>query len=117
MSLKMRRSKAPPQRELCPLERCMGLLAGAWTPHVIWHLSAGPRRFTELRADIPGVSAKVLSGRLRDLVAKGVLGRTEMLTSPPSVEYALTPLGQELMPAIQTIVDIGHRLKLERAAA
>ena len=79
-------------------------------PNVIWYLSEGPRRFGELRADIPGISAKVLTARLRQLEAKGVVTRTVMPTSPPSVEYALTELGRELIPAILAIVDVGKRL-------
>lgn len=115
MPLKVRKSKAPPEPD-CPLGRCMSLLGGAWTPNVIWRLSAGPRRFTELRQDLHGVSAKVLTARLRDLEAKGVVRREVRPTSPPSVEYSLTPLGRELMPAIQAIVEIGMKLKAGGAA-
>ena len=115
MSLKVRKSKAPPAVPGCPLTECMSLLGGAWTPNVIWHLAGGPRRFGELRRDMP-ISAKVLSARLRDLEDKGVLTRAVMPTSPPSVEYELTPLGEELMPAIRAIVEIGHRLKMARGA-
>jgi DNA-binding HxlR family transcriptional regulator len=111
MALKIRRSQAAPPLPGCPLSECMALLGGAWTPNVIWQLSGGPRRFGELRHDMHGVSAKVLSARLRDLEAKGVLLRHVRPTSPPSVEYSLTRLGMELMPAIQAIVEIGHRLK------
>ena len=114
MALKVRRNKAPEPIEGCPLSQCMSVLGGAWTPNVIWYLSGGPRRFGELRHDMPGVTAKVLSTRLRDLQAKGVVSRTVVPTSPPSAEYALTPLGQQLMPAIEAIVEIGHRLKAAR---
>jgi DNA-binding HxlR family transcriptional regulator len=75
------------------------------------NLSAQPRRFSELRIDIPGISARVLSARLRELVAKGVVTRSVLPTSPPSVEYALTDLGRELVPAIAAIVKVGHRLR------
>lgn len=111
MALKMRKSRVTPGPHGCPLTECMGLLGGAWTPNVIWCLSGGARRFSELRADIPVISAKVLSGRLRDLADKGVVERQVMPTSPPSVEYRLTSLGEELVPAIRTIVSIGERLK------
>jgi DNA-binding HxlR family transcriptional regulator len=57
------------------------------------------------------ISAKVLSARLRKLADKGVVERHVMPTSPPSVEYSLTPLGDELVPAINAIVSIGRRLK------
>ena len=73
-------------------------LEGAWTPNIIWYLSEGPRRFSELQGDIPAVSAKVLTARLRDLAEKGVVTRAVLDTSPPSVEYALTSLGGKLMP-------------------
>jgi DNA-binding HxlR family transcriptional regulator len=109
--LKIRKNKAPPPLPSCPLTECMALLGGAWTPNVIWYLSAGPRRFMELRIDMPGISAKVLSTRLRDLQRKGVVTRQVMPTSPPSVEYELTELGRELMPAIEAIVQVGHKLK------
>jgi DNA-binding HxlR family transcriptional regulator len=88
----------------------MGLLSGLWTPDVIWCLSEGARRFSELRRAIPTISAKVLSGRLRDLEERGVLVRTVMPTSPPTVEYSLTALGRELLPAIRAIVDVGSKL-------
>jgi DNA-binding HxlR family transcriptional regulator len=111
MALAMRRNKAPAPPHACPLTQCMAVLGGAWTPNVIWHLSGGPRRFTELRADIPAVSAKVLTARLRSLEAKGVVTRRVMPTSPPSVEYALTALGRELVPAIAAIAEVGHKLQ------
>lgn len=111
MALKVRKSKVEPPPEVCPLTECMALLGGAWTPNVIWYLSEGPRRFSELRGDIPGVSAKMLTARLRKLETAGVLQRTVRPTSPPSVEYALTALGRELIPAIDAIVTVGHKLK------
>lgn len=111
MPLKVRKNTSPSPPNGCPLTECMSVLGGAWTPNVIWNLSGGPRRFSELRLDIPGVSAKVLTGRLRELEAKGVVSRAVKPTSPPSVEYALTELGKELIPAIDAIVRVGHKLK------
>ena len=112
MSLKIRknRSVAPPEQRV--LTECMAIIAGAWAPNVIWHLRAGPRRFSELRLDIPPVSAKVLSQRLKELEARGVINRTIQPTTPPSVEYALTALGEELVPALSAIVDVGYKLKM-----
>lgn len=115
MALKLRKNKAPPPMRDCPLTQCMALLGGAWTPNVLWYLSGGARRFGELRADIPRISAKVLTARLRALERKGVITRTVMPTSPPSVEYALTPLGAQLIPAIKAIAAVGHKLKTRAA--
>jgi len=90
----------------------MDLLGGCWTPEVLWSLSEGPRRFSELRRDSPFISAKVMTSRLRDLEQRGVLTRTVMPTSPPTVEYELSELGKELLPAIRSIVEVGTRLLL-----
>jgi DNA-binding HxlR family transcriptional regulator len=86
----------------------MKFLRGAWTPNIIWYLIGGPRRFSELRADIPLISAKVLSARLKELEAIGIIVRTVQPTSPPSVEYSLTDLGHELVPAIEAIASVGR---------
>jgi DNA-binding HxlR family transcriptional regulator len=103
-------------RTQCPLSNCMEFIGGAWTPMILFHLCASPRRFSELRADIPLISAKVLTQRLRDLEQRGILSRKVTGSSPPSVEYALTALGHEFTPVIQAIAEVGQRLK-SRAAA
>ena len=115
MSLVRRKSKSPAAPE-CPLGLCMKLLAGAWTPNVIWALSGGPRRFSELRADIAGISAKVLSARLHELHERGVVLRRVAPTAPPSVEYSLTELGAELMPVLDANAGVTSRLRRRRAS-
>jgi DNA-binding HxlR family transcriptional regulator len=113
MPLPVRKNRASPP-PLCPLSECMALLRGAWAPNVIWYLSEQPRRFGELRVDIPRISARVLSARLRELEARGVVSRRVVPNSPPSVEYELTDLGRDLMPAIRAIVEVGHKLKMRQ---
>ncbi|PYD04325.1 transcriptional regulator [Pseudomonas syringae pv. maculicola] len=114
MSLKMRKSKVNHPVPECAVAACMWLLGGVWTPNLLWSLSGGPRRFGELRVDIPGISAKMLSVRLKEMEEKGVVVRTVLATSPPSAEYSLSELGLELLPAIEAIAKIGYRLRLER---
>jgi DNA-binding HxlR family transcriptional regulator len=111
MSLRVRKSKVSHPPTACPLGKCMSLLEGAWTPNVIWYLSGGPRRFGELKLDIPPVTAKVLTKRLRELEAKHVVVRRVLPTSPPSVEYGLTELGRELLPVLLAIIEVGEKLK------
>lgn len=111
MALKPRKSKAPPPPPGCPMAACMAVLGGAWTPSVIWKLSGGPRRFGELQRDIPGISPKMLTARLRELGEKGVVIRKVVPTSPPSVEYSLSVLGRELLPVIDSIVRVGTKLR------
>lgn len=115
MALKVKKNLSPPAPHDCPLTECMAIIGGAWTVNVIWSLRAGPRRFNELRIDIPPISAKVLTARLRELEGRGLVSRAVKPTSPPSVEYSLTKEGHELIPAIEAIVEVGHKLKLRSA--
>lgn len=117
MALKLRMNKSPQPPEPCALTDCMALISGAWAPNIIWCLRMGSRRFNELRVDIPPVSAKVLSTRLTDLQERGLIERNVRPTSPPSVEYELTTFGQELIPALEAIVQVGHKLKANKKLA
>lgn len=109
--VKRRKSKVSPPPSECQLSQCMRLLAGAWTAHVVWYLGEGERCFTELHTDLSGVSAKMLTARLRMLERAGVVSRLARPTSPPTVWYALTPVGEELRAALGNVVEIAHRLK------
>ena len=111
MALKLRKNKSPDPPPSCPLTECMAVIGGAWTVNVIWYLRAGPRRFSELGVDIPPISPKVLTTRLRELEERGIVRREVKPTSPPSVEYSLTEAGHELIPAIEAIVLVGEKLK------
>ncbi len=113
--VKRRKSKVPPPPTECPLGRCMRLLGGAWTAHVLWFLREGERCFTELQIDIGGVSAKMLTDRLRRLEREGIVERSTRPTSPPTVCYSLTPEGKELSVALANVVEVAQRVK--RAAA
>ena len=110
MPLPFRKNRVPRAQAPCPVSTCMELLGGAWTPATIWNLQAGPRRFSELQHDMAPISAKVLSQRLKELEQKGVVRRDVMSTSPPSVEYSLTDLGKEFIPAIAAIAQVGAKL-------
>ncbi|WP_428964264.1 winged helix-turn-helix transcriptional regulator [Micromonospora fluostatini] len=68
-----------------------------WTGMVLRCLASGPRRFTELRSALRGVTPKVLTETLRAMRRDGLLTRTEYPENPPRVEYALTPLGRSLL--------------------
>jgi DNA-binding HxlR family transcriptional regulator len=109
--VKRRKSTVPPPPSGCPLSQCMRLLAGAWTAHVIWYLREGARCFTELQTDMRGISAKMLTNCLRKLEREGVIERFTRATSPPTVWYSLTPVGQELGGALKHVVEIAQRLQ------
>ena len=103
----------------CPIEECVKFLAGAWTPHILWNLREKPRRFGELKRLLVGVSAKVLTTRLREHEERGLISRHVLPTSPQSVEYRMTALGHEIEPVLCAIAEMGHKLRAraaERAA-
>ncbi|HSR49445.1 MAG TPA: helix-turn-helix domain-containing protein [Acidobacteriota bacterium] len=106
-----RKSRVAPPPSGCPLDACMKLVGGAWTPNIIWYLRVNPRRFMELKSDLAGISAKTLTARLRRMEKDGVVCRQVKPTSPPTVEYSLTELGRRLLPAIEAIAAVGLELK------
>ena len=59
---------------------------------------------------MPKISARVLSARLRELETRALVTRRVLDTSPPSAEYSLTPLGRELLPAIDALANVGMKL-------
>lgn len=105
--------KAPPAE--CPLEEVLDFLSGAWTTQILWYLQEGPLRFGELKRNLKGVSAKVLTVRLRELEGRGVISRKVLPTSPPMVEYTLTDLGHQFQPIFQKIADVGRLLQRNAA--
>ena len=92
----------------------MNLFSGKWKLSILWSLEQRPRRFGELAALLPGVTPKVLTYQLRDLVEAGLISRTETI-SPRQTEYALTESGIAAMPLLQLLWEWGN-WQLRRAA-
>lgn len=87
----------------CPTRQIVGRIGDKWTLLVLYALAAGPRRYTELRAEVKGVSQKMLTQTLRALERDGLVDRHVHATVPPRVDYSLTDLGVSLGTAIATI--------------
>jgi len=109
--VKPKRNRTGPPPEGCPLEDCLRFLGGAWTTQILWYLRTEPRRFGDLKRDLGKISAKVLTTRLRELEERDVIVRTVMSTSPPTVEYRLTPFGMKFHPVLDAIVEVGAELQ------
>ncbi|WP_340266104.1 winged helix-turn-helix transcriptional regulator [Sphingobium mellinum] len=93
-----------------PLLIAEDILSAKWTLPILRVLGGGPARFSGLRTAIPGVSANILAGRLRDLEEAGILGRT---TLPPPADcqvYALTDIGEAARPILLAIARWATRL-------
>ena len=89
---------------ICPLyHRAMELIGRRWTGAILLALSGGAERFCALTAAVPGLSDRMLSERLKELEAEGIVRRTVTPTTPVSVTYHLTEKGkalQEVMDAV-----------------
>jgi DNA-binding HxlR family transcriptional regulator len=91
-------------RALCPrFHKAVELVGARWTGAIIHLLLAGRARFTELRLAIPDMSDRMLSERLRELEAEGVVERTVIPEVPVRIEYGLTDKGRALQSALDAI--------------
>ncbi|MFN8416684.1 MAG: helix-turn-helix domain-containing protein [Cytophagaceae bacterium] len=87
----------------CPLTFALGIIGGKWKPIIIYNLSKTPKRFGQLDALIPGISRKVLTKQLEELVEDGIVIRTAFAETPPRVEYQLTKSGVDLIPLLDQL--------------
>ena len=104
---------------LVPAERALRVIAGRWKVFALYFLFQGPKRLSELRRLIPGVSQKVLVQSLRELEEHGIVDREVFAEVPPRVVYTATKLGMSLRPIVGALCDWGkkHSDELEAAAA
>ncbi|WP_144127265.1 winged helix-turn-helix transcriptional regulator [Catellatospora sichuanensis] len=93
-------------RQFCPVAKAMELLDERWTMLVVRELVAGSRHFNELRRGLPRMSPTLLSKRLQQLAAAGVVERRPTDTE---VQYTLTPAGRELEPIVMALGAWGVR--------
>ncbi|GLY04021.1 helix-turn-helix domain-containing protein [Actinoplanes sp. NBRC 101535] len=78
---------------------CKAIVADKWTLVVLHSLMPGPRRFTEIKRGLNGISQRMLTATLRGLERDGLVTRTVHAVMPPNVSYALSPLGSEMLAA------------------
>jgi DNA-binding HxlR family transcriptional regulator len=98
----------------CPMDFILRMLMGPWTTYVIYNLKAfGPQRFGELKRRVAGISAKMLTERLRTLEGAGLITRDYEATIPPKVTYSLTERGHELDEVLAKLAEIGIRWEAE----
>jgi len=87
--------------DVCGLAHAMELVGERWAILVLRELAFGPKRFTDIRSGLPSASPNVLSQRLRELEAAGVIARRKLAPPAGSWVYELTEWGQELEPTMR----------------
>lgn len=98
----------------CPMESLLRTLMGPWTTYILWVLrTQGPSRFGVLKRQVPGISAKLLTDRLRLLESAHLVTRAYARTIPPRVTYSLAARGEELKPVLNELNAIALRWRAE----
>lgn len=96
-------------RQFCPVAMAAEILCTRWTVVLLRELVAGSTRFNELRRGVPRMSPALLSQRLKELEAAGIVARTASSTEPGIFEYQLTASGRELEPIVEAFGIWGQR--------
>ena len=91
----------------CPVATCFQLFGNKWKIYIIQQLKERPFGFNELQRAIVGISQKVLSSNLKEMEKAGLVTRTVIPETPIRTEYALSEVGESLMPIINSMVDWG----------
>lgn len=101
----------------CPMDFILRMLMGPWTTYILYNLRThGPQRFGELKRRVSGISAKMLTERLRTLEGAALVKRDYEATIPPKVTYSLTKRGSELDEVMDRLAEIAIRWEAEDAA-
>lgn len=103
----------------CPSRTVLHRIGARWTVFIVNALEHGPKRFTELKAHIRGITPKALTETLRAMEYDGLISRTDTPAHPPHVEYALTDLGRSLLTPLRAVREWAesHVPDIERARA
>lgn len=91
-----------------PVEATLDLIGGKYKALILWHLSEGKLRFSELRNVISNATPKMLTQQLRELEAEHLIHREVFAIVPPKVEYSLTEMGKSLLPILTAMQDWGN---------
>jgi len=100
--------------QYCSAARALDVVGDRWTLLIVRELLAGPRRYTDLHADLPGVSTDVLASRLKDMERDGLATRRRLPPPGAATVYELTGHGRELLPVLQAlgawgVAELGER--------
>lgn len=95
----------------CPVATSVSLIGDKWKLLIIRNLKSRTLRFNELQRDLDGISQKVITETLRQMIDDGLVYRNDYHENPPKVYYGLTDLGKEMMPIIDALADFGNYYK------
>ena len=91
----------------CGMSYTLTVIGGRWKPAILFRLTRGKMRYSELRDSIPNVTERMLVLQLRELEKDGLIKRIVYAEVPPRVEYELTDKGNSLRPILRSLSDWG----------
>jgi DNA-binding HxlR family transcriptional regulator len=95
----------------CPVATAVDLIGGKWKLLILRNLRMRPWRFNELQRSLDGISQKVLTDNLRQMMDDSLVYRQDYHQMPPKVEYGLTDLGKKMQPIIEALAEFGEYYK------
>ena len=93
---------------LCPVEQTLDVIGGKWKTVIIYHIMVTKKLYNELKRILPGITQKVLTNKLREMEADGIVYRNVSEAKSLKTEYSLTPLGHTLVPLVTTMDNWGE---------
>ena len=87
----------------CPLTAALAAVGGKWKMIIVYWLAESPKHFAAIRRVMPGISQKVLTEQLRELISDEIVQRQPTGAAPAPVTYSLTDYGQSLLPLVESV--------------
>lgn len=109
---KGRKQAIEPCLEPCPIERGMRVLGGKWKGSILWHLKDGPVRFNDLARQLGGASKKMVTQRLREMEAAGLVKREVVCDRPIAVTYEITDFGKTALCVLEELKSWAERQQI-----
>ncbi|PPK61362.1 helix-turn-helix domain-containing protein [Malaciobacter marinus] len=97
--------------EKCPVEIALDVIDGKWKILILWYLRRDTKRFNELQRQMPKITQKMLSQKLKELELDGIITRVVYPQVPPKVEYSLSEYGKSLKPILKQLYFWGEKHK------
>lgn len=97
--------------EKCPVEIALDVIDGKWKILILWYLRRDTKRFNELQRQMPKITQKMLSQKLKELELDGIINRVVYPQVPPKVEYSLSEYGKSLKPILKQLYFWGEKHK------
>lgn len=97
------------RHETCPMVLVYKMISGKWKLLILWYLTPGPLRFSDIKRKLPNVTQKMLTNQLRSLEEDELIYRKVYPVIPPKVEYGLTSIGMEMYSILEKMYSFGIR--------